>query len=130
MVSPDEVGKLTTAKLFLFLWYFFTSFHSCTKNAKYLGPFATMPSENIYKPLSSPRSIRILYLIPSIRRDSLLSEGLREVNLDDRPAYGALSYVWGEKEPADSIILVPFHDTELSLTLSITPHYGQALRHL
>lgn len=101
---------------------FFTSFSNVVKT----------PTEDVYKPLSSARSTRLLYLLPSIRKDAPLVARVREADLDDdlRPVYEALSYVWGDTDPPDQLRLSPVDDTKSCTALSITPNCGQALRHL
>lgn len=87
-----------------------------------------MASEYSYSSLTSPRFIRVLHLQPSKSKAAPLRGKLEEVDLDARPSYHALSYVWGELEPPDTIQL---QNPSGSYThLNITPNCGQALRHI
>lgn len=76
-----------------------------------------------HKPLTSPRSFRVLELLPSLRYESAVSCEIREACLDDNVEYEALSYVWGKKQPDYSVSV----GTE---TLAVTPNCLSALRHL
>jgi hypothetical protein len=77
----------------------------------------------VHKPLTSPRSFRVLELLPSLRYESAVSCEIREACLDDNVEYEALSYVWGKKQPDYSVSV----GTE---TLAVTPNCLSALRHL
>ncbi|ROW06932.1 hypothetical protein VMCG_04118 [Cytospora schulzeri] len=79
--------------------------------------------EFIHTPLSSPRSFRVLELLPSRNFDSTVCCEIREASLDDRVSYEALSYVWGVPTPGYSVSV----DTK---TLAVTPNCLLALRHL
>jgi hypothetical protein len=57
-----------------------------------------------YKPLQGDRSIRVLHLAPSTSFSSHLHCQLFEVNLDQRPSFEALSYVWGRMTPGRHIL--------------------------
>lgn len=54
------------------------------------------PDDRIYKPLSPGRFIRCLKLHPVYRGAPLVCD-LKIVNLDDKPSYDAISYVWGSE---------------------------------
>jgi hypothetical protein len=73
-----------------------------------------------YSPLIGPNSIRLLYLRPSSLTDHLHGD-LREVSLEEKPDYGALSYTWGE----------PIFDQEIKSggghTIAITRNLMNAL---
>ena len=80
-----------------------------------------------HRRLSSPRSIRLLGLLPSPEFQSALDVNLTEVSLDavtdDEISYEALSYVWGSRFGTESIRC----DDKLHL---VTPNCQSALRHL
>ena len=63
-------------------------------------------------PLSSPRSIRILTLHPTADPTARISCDLKEVSLDEKPRYSALSYTWG----GESLIYPVFCAGALLLT--------------
>lgn len=77
--------------------------------------------------LSSPRSIRLLALLPSLEFQATLEITLTELSLDDistdENSYEALSYVWGSRSGTEPIQC----DGKL---LSVTPNCSSALRHL
>lgn len=79
--------------------------------------------EYVHKPLTSPRSFRVLELLPSPIFISTVSCQIREVYLDDNVEYEALSYVWGEKKPGCSVSIG-------TKTLAVTPNCLDALRYL
>lgn len=57
-------------------------------------------------PLSTnSREIRLISLSPSRDRSSKISRSLYKASLDDKPAYRALSYVWGIDAPKQVIEL-------------------------
>jgi hypothetical protein len=72
--------------------------------------------------LSSPRSIRLLALLPSQNFNAALEATLTESDLDNSD-YEALSYVWGARVGTE-----PF--TCDDKVLLITPNCESALRHL
>jgi hypothetical protein len=84
---------------------------------------STMPQATFHhRRLSSPRSIRLLDLLPSPDLDASLEATLMEASLDNSN-YEALSYVWGSRFGTE-----PFTcDGKLLL---ITPNCESALRHL
>jgi hypothetical protein len=77
--------------------------------------------------LSSPRSVRILVLLPSLEVQAALEVALTEASLDsiskDGNSYEALSYVWGSRFGTEPIRC----DHKLLLA---TPNCESALRHL
>jgi hypothetical protein len=79
--------------------------------------------------LSSPRSIRLLTLLPSAVFHAPLDTTLLEVDLDGYVGkdsiedYEALSYVWGSRFGTEAVICE-------GKTLLLTPNCRQALRHL
>lgn len=83
-----------------------------------------MSTQFVHARLSSPRSIRLLTLLPSARFDSPIRCDLQEVSLDDDVKYEALSYVWGDPGP-DHTVLV-----DGDKTLEVTPSCLEALRYL
>jgi hypothetical protein len=50
------------------------------------------------------REIRILNLSPGVRQDVVICD-LRVVDLDEKPEYEALSYVWGETKDGKNIVV-------------------------
>ncbi|ROW17302.1 hypothetical protein VPNG_01389 [Cytospora leucostoma] len=77
----------------------------------------------VHKPLSSPRSFRVLELLPSLDFDSTVYCEIREESLDGQVEYEALSYVWGAPTPGFSISVE-------NKTLAVTPNCLEALRYL
>jgi hypothetical protein len=77
--------------------------------------------------LSSPRSIRVLTLIPSLELQDPLEVILKEVSLDDvsdvKNSYEALSYVWGARTGTEPIQCD-------GKQLLVTPNCESALQHL
>jgi heterokaryon incompatibility protein (HET) len=77
--------------------------------------------------LSSPRSIRLLALLPSLEFKSELEAILTEVSLDNvsenKNSYEALSYVWGSRFGTEPIRCD-------GKQLLVTPNCESALRHL
>jgi hypothetical protein len=80
-----------------------------------------------YRPLLSPRSIRILYLQPHHDHKADLNCTLDDALIDDldssRPCYDALSYVWGERHGSRPLLCE-------GKAILITPNCELALRHL
>src|SRR6266480_1692615 len=58
---------------------------------------------NIYSPLPTQRSIRLLTILPGDFGDTIQST-LEVVELDEALSYEALSYVWGKPDPPAEII--------------------------
>ncbi|KAH7060980.1 heterokaryon incompatibility protein-domain-containing protein [Paraphoma chrysanthemicola] len=83
-----------------------------------------MAQENIFDPLSTHRSIRILILHPS-PRDSALEGFLHEVSIDDNVGYEALSYAWGDVDTTGRTCI-----TCSEKRIPITPNCSTALVHL
>ncbi|CZR49862.1 uncharacterized protein FPRO_16069 [Fusarium proliferatum ET1] len=82
----------------------------------------TSPAE-VYKPLSSSSSFRLLELLPSSNRTDPLVGRLVDSDITFQPDYEALSYVWGDMTPVRYINL---GDQDMS----ITPNLHSALIHL
>jgi hypothetical protein len=59
------------------------------------------PRNYIYETLDDSDEIRLLYLHPSLP----LKCDIRHVKLSDKPAYDALSYMWGPADNDDYISL-------------------------
>lgn len=78
----------------------------------------------IYRPLPlpTPRSIRLLTILPGKRSD-IVQCTLRVVDLEDDPPYEALSYVWGNPDPPSRILCN-------GKSFRVTPNLGAALQHL
>jgi len=75
-------------------------------------------------PLSGRRSIRILILFPSTP-DSALEGSLKEVSLDEKVEYEALSYAWGDEDTTGRTSI-----TCCGKRIPITPNCSAALVHL
>ena len=89
-----------------------------------VGPDSSAGSaSSTYKVLLESSSFRLLELLPSANRSDPLSGRLIDSDITFQPEYEALSYVWGDDEPAKSITL---DGTETS----ITPNLHSALIHL
>lgn len=80
-----------------------------------------------HRRLSSPRSIRLLTLFPSLEFQANLEIALTEVGLDsiskNKNSYEAVSYCWGLRFGTEPILC----DDKLLL---VTPNCESALRHL
>ncbi|KAJ4123044.1 hypothetical protein NW768_010036 [Fusarium equiseti] len=87
------------------------------------GADSVIPDSSVYKLLSGSSSFRLLELLPSADRSDPLRGRLVSNDITFQPEYEALSYVWGDIEPAKSITL---DGTETS----ITPNLHSALIHL
>jgi hypothetical protein len=61
-----------------------------------------------YKSLSAPDKICLVGLLPG--RNSEIDCSLREVSVDQAPAYEALSYTWGNEKPE---VYIQCHDDKL-----------------
>ncbi|KAF4341586.1 heterokaryon incompatibility het-6 [Fusarium beomiforme] len=80
-------------------------------------------STDVYRPLSSSSSFRLLELQPSDNRSDPLVGRLVDSDITFQPDYEALSYVWGDIKPVRYINL---GDQDIS----ITPNLHSALIHL
>ncbi|KAM0231933.1 hypothetical protein ACHAPO_008232 [Fusarium lateritium] len=78
---------------------------------------------DLYKPLASSSSFRLLELLPSNKRSDPLVGRLVDSDITFQPEYEALSYVWGDISPAKHISL---DDNDIA----ITPNLHSALTHL
>ncbi|KAL2131278.1 hypothetical protein VTI74DRAFT_5309 [Chaetomium olivicolor] len=84
-----------------------------------------------HKPLSSARSIRVLWLHPSAQRQDCLRCSIAEVSLDDRPKYWALSYSWDAQAPTHPIRSSGGEDDSVEqCVLKITANCAEALKQL
>lgn len=79
-----------------------------------------------YAPLSGPRHTRLLILHPSETESSIVCE-LVEVDIDEEPAYEALSYTWNNEVPSQPLEIVSA-DGSSPRCLLITPNCARALR--
>lgn len=79
-------------------------------------------SDQIYIPLPTANSIRLLSLEPG-SNDGLITCKLEVFSLNEAPTYEALSYVWGNPQPAASIL-------NRGLAQTVTPNLEKALRRL
>ena len=61
------------------------------------------PPEQLHRPLSRPRDIRLVALQPGAQRTPLRCS-LMNVSLDDRPHYEAVSYVWAQSLTWDKAV--------------------------
>ncbi|KAF4452316.1 hypothetical protein F53441_4834 [Fusarium austroafricanum] len=99
-----------------------------TQKAKYSVPSSPLAVTctsglDIYQPLSSSSSFRLLELLPSENRTDPLVGRLIDSDITFQPDYEALSYVWGDIIPVRYINL---GDQDIS----ITPNLHSALIHL
>ena len=62
-------------------------------------------SRDIYEPLPGKRFIRLLTLLPCLDERTDLKCKLHVANLQDRPQYDALSYIWGSPKFEESICI-------------------------
>ncbi|OAL47323.1 HET-domain-containing protein [Pyrenochaeta sp. DS3sAY3a] len=84
----------------------------------------SVSTSDIYTALPSRSSIRLLHLSPAIDMEETISCELTIHQLDEQiPSYIALSYVWGEREPAAQIVVNGSQFT-------ITPNLHDALRNV
>ena len=61
-------------------------------------------SSSIYQELNTASSTRLVRILPN-NQTSTLSLELNEVNLDDDPVYGAISYTWGNEQDTAFVIV-------------------------
>ncbi|CVL00511.1 hypothetical protein FPRO06_06136 [Fusarium proliferatum] len=87
------------------------------------SPLGIASSADLYQPLRSSSSFRLLELLPSSNRTDPLVGRLVDSDITFQPDYEALSYVWGDITPLRYINL---GDQEIS----ITPNLHSALVHL
>ncbi|RKL23229.1 hypothetical protein BFJ68_g1435 [Fusarium oxysporum] len=87
------------------------------------SPLGVISSADVYQPLSSSSSFRLLELLPSSNRTDPLVGRLVDSDITFQPDYEALSYVWGDITPVRYINL---GDQDIS----ITPNLHSALIHL
>ncbi|KAF5565825.1 heterokaryon incompatibility het-6 [Fusarium phyllophilum] len=87
------------------------------------SPLGVTSSAEVYQPLSSSSSFRLLELLPSRNRSDPLVGRLVDSDITFQPDYEALSYVWGDMTPLKYINL---GDQDIS----ITPNLHSALIHL
>lgn len=97
----------------LFYWTFAAEWH----------PDVTMTTPTVYKPLPTPKTIRILQLEGARAADAPLVGRFTETDLNNPTHYNALSYTWDD-EPLSVPLLV---DGE---TVLIAPNCDLALRRL
>lgn len=84
-----------------------------------------MANEFTHTRLTSPDSIRLITLLPSLSFYSPVCCEIHDVPLMDSPPYEALSYVWGPPAPGHAI-----HLNDDQQTLQVTPNCLEALRYL
>lgn len=78
----------------------------------------------VHAPLGSPRSFRLLELLPSRSFNSTVSCQILEADLDDdHPQYEALSYAWGTPTPGPSVSIG-------KKAVPVTANCLEALKHL
>ncbi|KAF4431028.1 heterokaryon incompatibility het-6 [Fusarium acutatum] len=87
------------------------------------SPLAVISPPEVYQPLSSSSSFRLLELLPSSNRTDPLVGHLVDSDITFQPDYEALSYVWGDIKPVRYITLG-------EQDISITPNLHSALIHL
>lgn len=81
---------------------------------------ADFDSERIYNPLPTTTSIRLLEILE--RRDTgEIRCSLEPVDLDDRPIYNCLSYIWGDPNPAyhSTQSTAPEYETQWPIELNV-----------
>ncbi|KAF5618358.1 heterokaryon incompatibility het-6 [Fusarium sp. NRRL 52700] len=88
-----------------------------------ISPLSVTSSVDVYQPLSSSSSFRLLELLPSSNRLDPLVGRLVDSDITFQPDYEALSYVWGDMKPVKHIT---FGDQDIP----ITPNLYSALIHL
>ncbi|KAF5595330.1 heterokaryon incompatibility het-6 [Fusarium pseudocircinatum] len=88
-----------------------------------VSPMTVTSSADVYQPLRSSSSFRLLELFPSSNRTDPLVGRLVDSDITFQPEYEALSYVWGDITPVRYITL---GDQDIS----ITPNLHSALIHL
>lgn len=68
----------------------------------------------LYAPLIRPGAFRLLTLLPSVEAGDNVECTLSPAFLDENPVYDALSYVWGDKNAPDPILVnkQPYHTTD------------------
>ena len=76
-----------------------------------------------YGGLEGEKDIRVLRLFPNLNRRARLQGELLHVDLNQRPKYAALSYVWGTGSDPEPFICN-------GQEISIGKNLGQALRHI
>jgi hypothetical protein len=76
-----------------------------------------------YSRLEGENDIRVLRLFPNLNRRARLQGELLHVDLNQRPKYAALSYVWGTGSDPEPFI---YNGQEISIGKNL----GQALRHI
>ncbi|KAF9778519.1 hypothetical protein IL306_003971 [Fusarium sp. DS 682] len=87
------------------------------------SPFGVTSSKDVYQPLSSSSSFRLLELLPSDNRSDPLVGHLVDSDITFQPDYEALSYVWGDITPVKYIDIA-------GQDISITSNLHSALIHL
>ncbi|KAF5672652.1 heterokaryon incompatibility het-6 [Fusarium circinatum] len=87
------------------------------------SPLVVTSSAEVYQPLSSSSSFRLLELLPSSNRTDPLVGHLVDSDITFQPDYEAVSYVWGDMTQVRYINL---GDQDIS----ITPNLHSALIHL
>lgn len=84
------------------------------------------PNGNLYQPLPTGKSIRLLQLQPG-PRDEPISCNLQPANFNDNlPAYEALSYVWGSSSDTRPIIC---NGREMAITRNLRNALQRLRRH-
>ncbi|CAL3968943.1 unnamed protein product [Diplocarpon coronariae] len=113
-----SLGSLGPDILSFILCYFSTpySIMSTKKPRKWLVPLPRKWNQYSYEAIPEENTIRILTLFPG-EPGSCLTGTLRFANLENKPAYDAVSYVWGSAVRCEKILL---DGKSLGLTQSIS----------
>ena len=82
-------------------------------------------SSSLYQPLETPRSTRLLTLLPDAPGSSLRAK-LVAVDLTTKPFYDAISYTWGEDT---STIPITINDTPVPIRHNLFDFLTQLRRH-
>ena len=100
---PPYLSPVTAADPRVFLYT--TSSHKASVKT-FLGFHSPANMEFVHSPLSkSAKAIRLLDLHPAYEKQAEVRGRIRDANLDNRPSYKALSYVWGNPEVTLPIIV-------------------------
>ena len=86
------------------------------------GPFSQSPWN---EPLWSTHCTRLIDLRPGQEPEPICAT-LRQVNLDDKPEYEAVSYTWGKPSPYDNYISI--NDRKLRVRHNLLTFLGKLRR--
>ncbi|OAL44918.1 hypothetical protein IQ07DRAFT_226254 [Pyrenochaeta sp. DS3sAY3a] len=63
------------------------------------------PRMRSFEPLHTPRTVRLVHLLPSLDYNTPIRGRLETISLDENPKYDAISYTWGSPDKMDSVII-------------------------